>query len=86
MLKIVGREIIRACHVVNRVRVIYNRTKIPKVEPTSINVNKGYSQLRLNENDVDVYQDSSRVILCVIYSIIDCIICGFKEEQRKLYR
>lgn len=61
MLKIVGREAVRAAYVVNRVKVFLERMQFPKTEATSINLGKKYMNLRMLANDVEAYQDASRV-------------------------
>lgn len=61
MLKIVSKEVVRAAHVVNRLKVLYERMQIPKVEPTSMSMDKGLSQFKFLQNDVEGYQNTTRV-------------------------
>ena len=71
MLKIVGREATRAYYIINRLRVFYERMQIPKTEPAGINLAKGYQNFKLIQNDLEAYQDSSRVSVC---KDVNCII------------
>lgn len=75
MLQIISREAVRAAYVVNRARVYFERMQFPKIEALGINMSKGYQQYQLLSNDVEAYQDNSRVYNQYIISNIDCKLC-----------
>ena len=85
MIKAFTSESIKLAYLGKRVILLFTRFRgIPPNEPAGVDISFKKEQRGFIKNDVEAFQDGSKVSLCAS-NLQDFRICGSPEKQRQLH-